>query len=633
MAVLTVGAGKQYATIAAAVAASHDGDTVQVNAGTYTNDFVTVNTKISIVGVGGMVNLVSTSSGIPNGKGIMVVNNDLTIDHLSFSGAKVASGNGAGIRYQAGNLTIKNSYFHDNQDGILANASPTGTITIDHSEFAHNGSGDGYTHNIYIGEIASFTLTNSYMHDAVVGHEVKSRAHSNTIKNNVIADGANGTASYDIDLPNGGVGVISGNFIEKGAHASNSPLIHFGGEGTPYAGSSLLVQNNTLISDKAGAYSLFNATSYTAKMDGNKLWGFTKAPYGPVTETNDTVLSSEPAIPTGHPWETTTTTPAPAPAPAPAPVDSHVLTVGTGKMYSTIKAAVAASHDGDTIKVDAGTYVNDYAVVDTKISIVGVGGMAKLVSSGNIANGKGILVINDDVTIDHLSFTGAKVADGNGAAIRYQAGNLTVKNSYFADNQDGILANSNKAGSITVDHSEFNHNGSGTGYTHGLYIGEVGNFTLTNSYVHDTVVGNQVKSRADHNTIQGNTIADGRTGNSSYAVDLPNGGIDLVANNLIEKGPNASNPTLIHFGGEGTPYAGSSLKVSNNALLADKAGAYPVYNQTAITGTMDGNSLYGFTKAPAGPMTVTNTTVLTTEPAWSTAHPYETAGTTGWHWG
>ena len=60
--ILTVGAGQQYATIAAAVAAAQDGDVVQVQAGTYVNDFATVTAKITIEGVGGMVNLVATTA-------------------------------------------------------------------------------------------------------------------------------------------------------------------------------------------------------------------------------------------------------------------------------------------------------------------------------------------------------------------------------------------------------------------------------------------------------------------------------------------------------------------------------------------------------------------------------------------
>ena len=240
MSTLTVGAGKEFLTISAAVAASHDGDVIAVDAGTYTNDFATINTKITIEGVGGMVHLVATEAP-PNGKAILVADTDVTIDHLEFSGAAVPDGNGAGIRYEAGNLTITNSYFHDNQDGLLAADNPSGSITIKNSEFSHNGTGDGFTHNLYVGEVGALTITGSYFHDAVVGHEIKSWAELTVISDTRIDDGPNGTASFSVDLPNGGQVILSNNVIEQGPNSDNPVIVAFGEEGacTPAPAYSL----------------------------------------------------------------------------------------------------------------------------------------------------------------------------------------------------------------------------------------------------------------------------------------------------------------------------------------------------------------------------------------------------------
>src|SRR5262245_20243489 len=148
MSVLTVGSGLQFDSIHDAVAAAHDGDMIFVEAGTYVNDFAAVNSKISMFGVGGMVHMVAT---VPVGKGMINANTDLTIDHFEFSGAKNSDKNGAGIRYQGGQLTVTNSYFHDNQDGLLGGGDhPEGNIVVDHSEFDHNGAGDGQSHNLYV---------------------------------------------------------------------------------------------------------------------------------------------------------------------------------------------------------------------------------------------------------------------------------------------------------------------------------------------------------------------------------------------------------------------------------------------------------------------------------------------------
>ena len=232
MSVLQVGSSQQYTTISAAVAASRDGDIIQVRAGTYTDDFATIGTKVTIQGVGGMVNLIATQAP-PNGKAALVTTTDVTLDHIAFSGVKVPDGNGAGIRYEGGNLTITNCQFVDNQEGLLAAADPNGTITIRNSEFARNGTGDGYTHNLYVGQVKQLTITDSLFREAVVGHEIKSRALNTTILNTRIEDGATGSASYAIDLPNGGNVLIKDTLIQKGTQSQNPALIHFGGEGTP----------------------------------------------------------------------------------------------------------------------------------------------------------------------------------------------------------------------------------------------------------------------------------------------------------------------------------------------------------------------------------------------------------------
>jgi hypothetical protein len=164
MTTLTVGSGQQFTTIAAAQA----GDTIQVQAGTYTNDFPGLISGLTIEGVGGPVNLVATQPP-PNEKGYLNVAGNTTIENVNISGVSISDangGNGAGIRYENGNLTVDNVTLDGNQDGILANADPDGTITIENSNIYNNGQqpdpGVANTHNIYIGDIKQFTPTNSY---------------------------------------------------------------------------------------------------------------------------------------------------------------------------------------------------------------------------------------------------------------------------------------------------------------------------------------------------------------------------------------------------------------------------------------------------------------------------------------
>ncbi|HEY8614093.1 MAG TPA: right-handed parallel beta-helix repeat-containing protein [Roseomonas sp.] len=276
MSTLTVGAGQQFSTIAAAVAAANDGDVLAVQAGTYTNDFANIDTKLTIEGVGGMVNLVATESP-SNGKAILTTNTDVTIRNVAFSGAQVPDENGAGIRFQGGNLVIENCLFENNENGLLSGTVPGGTITIRDSEFANNGRGDGYTHNLYAGEIAKLTVENSHFHGAVIGHEVKSRALETVITGSRIEQGADGTGSYSIDLPNGGKVTISDNYIQQGANSDNPVMIHFGGEGAVHDGSSLTVTGNTVVNDMVSpsAALVVNETGVTAYVANEAVYGLT----------------------------------------------------------------------------------------------------------------------------------------------------------------------------------------------------------------------------------------------------------------------------------------------------------------------------------------------------------------------
>ena len=254
MADLTVGPGQQYATIAAAVAAAQSGDTINVQAGTYTNDFVDTSKSLVLNAVGGVVKMVETRSP-PDGKAMITegaANGQFTINGFDISGVAVPDGNGAAVRYQGGNLILTHDYFHNNQDGMLAASDPNGTITISNSEFAFNGTGDGRTHNLYVNDVAHLDISGSYFHDANVGHEIKSRAENTTITGSRIYDN-NSTASYSIDLPNGGNATIQNDMIEQGPNTQNPTIIAYGEEGNLHTGTSVNITNDTVVNDKTGS--------------------------------------------------------------------------------------------------------------------------------------------------------------------------------------------------------------------------------------------------------------------------------------------------------------------------------------------------------------------------------------------
>lgn len=315
MATLTVGPGQQYATIDAAVDASQAGDTIEVQAGTYTNDWLSISHDLTLTAIGGWVRMVTADGAQPpDGKAMITESGNVTISGFDISHVTVPDQNGAAIRYEGGNLTLFDCYIHDCQDGLLGAADASGSITIDRSEFAFNGDGSGHTHGIYVGRINTFTLTNSYIHDTVEGHEVKSRAANNVITGNRIFDD-NSTASYSIDLPDAGNATITGNVIEQGPNTHNPAIIAYGEESGSNAGRAVLIDGNVLVNDRSSASTgIWNATASPIVSSNNQIWG--NAPNtGPVTENENTIPPSRPTLDLSSIGFIGATSPLPPPAP------------------------------------------------------------------------------------------------------------------------------------------------------------------------------------------------------------------------------------------------------------------------------------------------------------------------------
>jgi hypothetical protein len=274
-AILSVGPGEQFALPSQAAAVAQDGDDIQIDAGLYSGDVAVWRANnLTLEGVGGLAHLDAAGKSA-QGKAIWVIQGaNTTVANIEFSGAVVADRNGAGIRQEGAGLTVSGCYFHDNQEGILTSANPDSDITIQFSEFAANGYGDGYSHNIYIGHVRSFTLFGSYSHDAKVGHDVKSRADTNYILYNRIQDGDTGTASYNIDLPNGGANFIIGNVIRKGPRAQNGVVITSGEEGATNPVQEFYLINNTIVNDRnPGTFVRVNGNLSDVRLQNNLFAG------------------------------------------------------------------------------------------------------------------------------------------------------------------------------------------------------------------------------------------------------------------------------------------------------------------------------------------------------------------------
>ncbi|HVC62264.1 MAG TPA: right-handed parallel beta-helix repeat-containing protein [Acetobacteraceae bacterium] len=282
------------------------------------------------------------------------------------------------------------------------------------------------------------------------------------------------------------------------------------------------------------------------------------------------------------------------------------LKVGPGHALKLPSQAARIARNGDTVLIDPGTY-DDCAV--WRASRLTIAARAPgVVFAGRTCEGKAIFVINgNDVTVRGITFTHAAVADHNGAGIRAEGGNLTVEDSRFIDNEEGILAGGGSRTTIRIVGSTFRGNGTcQAACAHGIYVGSIGLLEVTDSRFTDTHQGHDIKSRALRTVLRNNTISDGPAGHSSYLVDVPNGGDLLMEHNTLSKGPHTDNDTTaVAIGEEGVRNPTDSLVIRDNSftsLLPNPTDF--VHNLTQTGAELIGNRLVGRVVPLQGPGTV-----------------------------
>ncbi|MGJ7915183.1 hypothetical protein ACI48D_06845 [Massilia sp. LXY-6] len=282
------------------------------------------------------------------------------------------------------------------------------------------------------------------------------------------------------------------------------------------------------------------------------------------------------------------------------------LSVGPGKTYASPCRAFAVAKAGDIVEITGNTtYSGDVCGIYTSnLTIRGVNGRPKIDAAGQNAMGKGTWVVSgNNVTIENVEMFGAKVADKNGAALRLEGTGFTLSNSFLHDNENGILTAPNTSSNILIEYTEFGHNGYGDGYSHNLYIGNVGSLTFRYNYSHDANIGHNLKSRALTNMIAYNrfsSTAPGEVGTTaagrpSYEIDLPNAGTSYVIGNVIEQPAANSNPNMLAYGEEGASNPGQNLYVVNNTFLNDysSGGTFVMVGSGVTTPVLLQNNIFG----------------------------------------
>ena len=110
------------------------------------------------------------------------------------------------------------------------------------------------------------------MHGARTGHQVKTRARHNEIRDNRIEDG-DGWGSLLLDISEGGQAEVIDNRFQQSARAGNRTAIGFAGESRDRSSPehALRVEGNSFVNEGGAATFVRNHTSAPALLRGNRL--------------------------------------------------------------------------------------------------------------------------------------------------------------------------------------------------------------------------------------------------------------------------------------------------------------------------------------------------------------------------
>jgi hypothetical protein len=309
---LLVGPARTYNVPSAAAAAAQTGDRILIAPGDYRGDVATWRAaNLVICGDGGRARLFADGKDA-QGKGIWVISPGnaatTTVVNVEFHGAKVTDQNGAGIRHESGHLVLRNTGFYDNENGILGGSGPV-TVTIERSEFARNGYGDGYSHNIYIGNVDRLRVIASWFHEAKIGHNLKSRAKENIVEASYFMDGPAGTSSYLLDFPDGGIVFMRGNLLHKGPKADNTTSVAYGAERNMWTTNTVTLIHNTVVTTMGrGTFISFAGYTQQATLTANIFAGNAALASGiaaPLLIQQNNFMTGEGSVPgaaTGNFW-------------------------------------------------------------------------------------------------------------------------------------------------------------------------------------------------------------------------------------------------------------------------------------------------------------------------------------------
>ena len=257
---------------------------------------------------------------------------------------------------------------------------------------------------------------------------------------------------------------------------------------------------------------------------------------------------------------------------APAAWAQSTWLVGPAGSTLTLDDALRQAKDGDTIELLSGEYAGGLLLDNRRLTLRGVaGGKQPIIQGDGKPSGHAALwtVRGGQVTVQNLEFRGARAADGSGAGLRQEGGDLSVLNCTFFDNEHGLFSINDAKAQLRIEASAFGRAPKVVGgLAHLLNVGRIAKLHVTGTRFQQGFEGHLLKTRARENFIGYNFIHDGTRGGASYEIDIANGGLATVIGNIIGQGANTQNPVMVAYGSEDRAWDRNELHLVHNTFVS-----------------------------------------------------------------
>jgi hypothetical protein len=303
--------------------------------------------------------------------------------------------------------------------------------------------------------------------------------------------------------------------------------------------------------------------------------------------------------------------PAAIPAANQEPINGPVINVGPTRACKTIASGLQKAKAGDTVLVDLGTYNEVFKMKnsgrpDAPVvlrGVLGQKGERPLIDAQGISvSGAGptprsiIQIEGEYCVVENLELKNARNGN-NGAGVRFNdCTNAILRGCKITYCDMGIMGGDKQTVLIQRCEVAFNGTKDFNGYSHNFYFQEGNRAVIQECYVHNSLFGQNIKSRGHYLELWYNVVCDGEEGEigfvNSAATTKPNSNALLVGNLVVSKKDRKGNPTkFVDFSGEGPPRPGT-LYLFNNTFVAGTARILFVHLAEAQNELVAANNIF-----------------------------------------